>query len=374
MLLTEKDLRAALKELEMKAAPHAARIDEENKIPESIRELLWRDGLLDLVPLDGGEPLNARRVCAAVEHASKVSAALGLLLIVQAVGALPVFLAGSAEQKKFYAGEIAAKKFMAFALTETKSGSDAQSIQTRGEKTKDGYVLSGSKIFVTNGELAHHFVIFAQTGSGEKPAISAFAVQRGDKGLEVGPRSELTGMRGVPTTFLTLRNVKVAEKNRIGREGDGFKIAMKTLDISRPFIAAQAVGIAQASLEAALQFSRKRILFGKPISDQQGIQFMLSDMATGIEAARSLVRRAARSLDEGEKHASRYSAMAKYFASDMAVKVTTDAFQILGGYGCIKGNPVERMARDAKITQIFEGTNQIQRIVVARSLLKDDGQ
>lgn len=368
----EQDWLTLSKEVAQRASPLASLIDEEDAIPEEIRSLMWEKGLLNLLPLSGGDGLRTAIICSVVEELSKVSAALGLLVIVQAVGTLPILLAGSPEQKSFFEKEIALRKFVAFALTEPKSGSDAQSIRTEAAREGNHYVLNGSKIFVTNGELSDFFVVFARTGENHKEsAISAFMVPRDAQGLEVGPKSDLMGMRGVPTTFLTLRNVRVGREHLLGEEGKGFKVAMKTLDISRPYIGAQAVGIAAGALEFALQFARKRVLFGQPISQQQGIQFMLSDMATGIEAARQLVYHAARAMDSRDPLATRYSAMSKYFASDMAMKVTADAFQVLGGYGCLRGNPVERMMRDAKITQIFEGTNQIQRIVVSRSLLRD---
>ena len=291
----------------------------------------------------------------------------------QNLGTLPIGLAGSAEQKRRYFPPCASGEWLAaYGLTEAGSGSDAGGMRTRAVKKGDKYILNGSKRFITNAGLAQVNTVFAITdpSKGTRGGISAFIVEKDYPGFSLGRVEDKMGIRGSQTGELIFEDCEVPAENLLGREGDGFKIAMMTLDRSRPGIAAQAVGIAQGALDFAANYAKERVQFGKPIADKQGLQFMLADMATKIQAARLLLYDIAERIDRNEPDLSRASAMAKLFASDVAMEVTTNAVQILGGYGYIKEYPVERMMRDAKITQIYEGTNQIQRVVIARDLLK----
>ncbi len=291
----------------------------------------------------------------------------------QQLGATPIILAGNEEQKRTYFPRLASGEWLAaFGLTEAGSGSDAAAMTTVAARKGDKYILNGSKRFITNGGLAQVNSVFAMTDP-EKGTrgISAFIVEKDFPGFSVGRIEEKMGIKGSQTAELIFTDCEVPVENLIGKEGDGFKIAMMTLDRTRPGIGAQAVGIAQGALDLAVSYAKQRIQFNKPIAENQGIQFMLADMATKVEAARLLVYNVAEMIDRGEKHFSKYSAMAKTFASDAAMAVTSDAIQVLGGYGYMKEYPAERMMRDAKITQIYEGTNQIQRLVIARALLTD---
>ena len=308
----------------------------------------------------------------AIEELSRHCATTALILCCQQLGSLPILLAGTEEQKRKYLPPLASGEWLAaFGLTESGSGSDAAAMQTVAVRKGDTYILNGSKRFITNGGLAQVNSVFAMTDR-EKGThgISAFIVQKDFPGFSVGRIEDKMGIKGSQTAELIYTDCQVPAVNLLGREGEGFKIAMMTLDLTRPGIAAQALGIAQGALDLAVSYSKQRIQFGKPIADIEGIQFMLADMATKIEAARLLVYNAAEMMDRGEKNFGKYSAMAKTFASDVAMEVTNDAIQILGGYGYMKEYPAERMLRDAKITQIYEGTNQIQRLIVARDLLK----
>jgi alkylation response protein AidB-like acyl-CoA dehydrogenase len=282
-------------------------------------------------------------------------------------------LGGNDEQKRKYFPRLASGEWLAaFGLTEAGSGSDAAAMRTLAVRKGDKYILSGSKRFITNGGLAQVNSVFAMTDV-EKGTrgISAFIVEKDFPGFAVGRIEDKMGIKGSQTAELIFNDCEVPVENLIGREGEGFKIAMMTLDRTRPGIGAQALGIAQGALELAVSYSKQRIQFNQPIAENQGIQFMLADMATKVEAARLLVYNVAELIDSGEKRFSQYSAMAKLFASDAAMDVTNDAIQVLGGYGYMKEYPAERMMRDAKITQIYEGTNQIQRLVIARALLTD---
>ncbi len=307
----------------------------------------------------------------AIEELSRYCATTGVILAVQQLGSTPILLAGTDEQKRKYLPQLASGEWLAaFGLTEADSGSDAAAMRTTAVRKGDKYILNGSKRFITNGGLAQVNSIFAITepGVGTR-GISAFIVQKDFPGFEVGRIEEKMGIKGSQTAELIFNNCEVPVENLLGREGDGFKIAMMTLDRTRPGIGAQALGIAQGALDLAVSYSRQRIQFNRPIADNQGIQFMLADMATKVEASRLLVYNVAEMIDRGDQHFSAYSAMAKMFASDSAMEVTNDAIQVLGGYGYMKEYPAERMMRDAKITQIYEGTNQIQRLVIARALL-----
>ena len=284
---------------------------------------------------------------------------------------MPIMIGGSDELKKRVLPSVASGKHIAaYALTEPEAGSDAQSIQTRAEKDDNDYILNGQKIFTSNGGVADIYTVFAKTDKG----ITAFVVPKDAPGFQVGKLEQKMGIKGSPTAQLFFENCRVPAENRIGEEGEGWLYAMKTFDKSRPTIAAQALGIAQGALDAASEYVQERKQFGKPVASFQGVQFMIADMTTQVEAARGLVYKTAamvNNLKATGKNSEmiRFASMAKMYASDTAMKVTTDAVQLLGGYGYIKEYGVERMMRDAKITQIYEGTNQIQRLVIARSVL-----
>ena len=307
-----------------------------------------------------------------VEEIAKACASSSLIVAVQELGMLPILIGGNEEQKKTYLPKLASGEWVAaYALTEAGSGSDAAgSMRTRAEKRGDNYILNGQKIWITNGSVADVVCVFAVTDP-EKGAsgISAFIVEKGSKGFSVGKLEKKMGIRGSPTVELVFDNCEVPAKNLLGNEGEGFKIAMKVLDKSRPGIAAQALGIAAGALDYATNYARERVAFGKPIGQQQGVGFMLADMKTEVEAARLLLYEAARKCDEGAADVTLWAAMCKLKCGDVAMSVTTDAVQVLGGYGYSVEYPVERMMRDAKITQIYEGTQQIQRLVISRNLV-----
>ncbi|HET6894011.1 MAG TPA: acyl-CoA dehydrogenase family protein [Candidatus Baltobacteraceae bacterium] len=357
-----------------KVAPRAAEIDERGEYPQDIRKLFAENDLLGIpIPADygglGGTFLTYVKV---VEEIAKACASSSLIVAVQELGMLPILIGGSDEQKRTYLPKLASGEWIAaYALTEAGSGSDAAgSMRTRAEKRGDTYVLNGQKIWITNGSVADVVCVFAVTDP-EKGAngISAFIVEKSFPGFSVGKLEKKMGIRGSPTVELVFDNCEVPAKNLLGNEGEGFKIAMKVLDKSRPGIAAQALGIATGALEYATNYARERVAFGKPIGQQQGVGFMLADMKTEVEAARLLLYEAARKCDEGAADVTLWAAMCKLKCGDVAMSVTTDAVQILGGYGYSVDYPVERMMRDAKITQIYEGTQQIQRLVISRNLV-----
>ena len=307
------------------------------------------------------------------EELSRGCGGIALAFAATILGSFPILLFGSEEQKRRYLPDIAdGKRLAAFALTEPNAGSDAGAIQTRATRNGDFYILNGTKQWITNGGEADIYTVIAITDptKGARGA-SAFIVEKGTPGFEFGKKEDKMGIRASATRELIFTDCRVPRENLLAREGMGFVIAMKTFDYSRPGVAAQALGIAQAALEEALQYSRIRHQFGKPINSFQGIQWMLADMATQIEAARALIYCVARAIDNGEKNIAKLSAMTKVFASDIAMRVTTDAVQIFGGYGYMREYPVEKMMRDAKITQIYEGTNQILRNVIAANLIKE---
>jgi alkylation response protein AidB-like acyl-CoA dehydrogenase len=372
----EQALIEAIRELAReRVAPRAAEIDHTGEFPWDMKELLAQQDIYAMpFPVEyGGIGAGELAVVMAIEALSRYCATTGLLLAVQQLGALPILLAGNEEQKRKYIPNLASGEWLAaFGLTEAGSGSDAAAMLTTAVRKGDKYILNGSKRFITNGGLAQVTSVFALTEP-EKGTrgISAFIVEKDFPGFSVGRIEDKMGIKGSQTAELIFTDCEVPAENLLGREGEGFKIAMMTLDRTRPGIGAQALGIAQGALDLAVSYSKQRIQFGKPIAENQGIQFMLADMATKVEAARLLVYNVAEMIDRGEKNFSMYSSMAKMFASDKAMEVTNDAIQILGGYGYMKEYPAERMMRDAKITQIYEGTNQIQRLVIARELLKD---
>jgi len=357
-----------------KVAPRAAEIDERGEYPQDIRKLFAENDLLGIpIPAEygglGGTFLTYVKV---VEEIAKACASSSLIVAVQELGMLPILIGGSEEQKKKYLPKLASGEWIAaYALTEAGSGSDAAgSMRTRAEKRGEKYILNGQKIWITNGSVADVVCVFAVTDP-EKGAngISAFIVEKGFPGFKVGKLEKKMGIRGSPTVELVFEGCEVPAENLIANEGEGFKVAMKVLDKSRPGIAAQALGIASGALDYATKYAQERVAFGKPIGQQQGVGFMLADMKTEVEAARLLLYEAARKCDEGAQDVTLWAAMCKLKCGDVAMSVTTDAVQVLGGFGYSVEYPVERMMRDAKITQIYEGTQQIQRLVISRALV-----
>jgi alkylation response protein AidB-like acyl-CoA dehydrogenase len=375
----EQELIAAIRELAReRVAPRAAEIDHSGQFPWDIKELLAQQDIYAMAfPVEyGGLGSSEQAIVMAVEELSRACATTGVIFAVQQLGSMPIMLAGNDAQKRKYLPPLASGEWLAaFGLTEAGSGSDAAAMRTVAVRRGDKYILNGAKRFITNGGLAQVNSVFALTEPDKGVhGISAFIVEKDFPGFSVGRIEDKMGIKGSQTAELIFTDCEVPAENLLGREGEGFKIAMRTLDRTRIGIGAQALGIAQGALDLAVAYSKERVQFGKPIGENQGIQFMLADMATKVEAARLLVYNAAEMVDRDETDAesgfSKYSAMAKMFASDRAMEVTNDAIQILGGYGYMKEYPAERMMRDAKITQIYEGTNQIQRVVIARDLLK----
>jgi alkylation response protein AidB-like acyl-CoA dehydrogenase len=371
----EQALIEAIRELgRERVAPRAAEIDHSGEFPWDMKELLAQQDILAMpFPAEyGGLESSELMIVMAIEELSRYCATTGLILAVQQLGSMPILLAGSEEQKSRYFPRLASGEWTAaFGLTEAGSGSDAAAMRTTAVRKGDKYILNGAKRFITNGGLAQVNSIFALTDPSKGTrGISAFIVEKDFPGFAVGRIEDKMGIKGSQTAELIFTDCEVPAENLIGVEGEGFKIAMMTLDRTRIGIGAQAVGIAQSALDLAVSYAKQRVQFDKPIAENQGIQFMLADMATKVEASRLLVYNAAEMVDRGEQNFGKFSAMAKMFASDRAMEVTSDAIQVLGGYGYMKEYPAERMMRDAKITQIYEGTNQIQRLVIARELLK----
>jgi butyryl-CoA dehydrogenase len=371
-----KDLAAKI--AKEKVAPVALEYDEKGTFPWDIVELLAKADLFRVfIPEEydglGGGIMEMSLV---VEELSKACGGIALAYAASGLGTIPIILFGSEEQKKKYLPRLAAGEILAaFALTEPDAGSDAAAVKTKAVPEGNNYVLNGTKQWITNGGEAFIYTVIALTDPTRGPrGASAVLVEKDTPGFEFGKKEDKMGIRASATSELIFTDCKVPKTNLLGREGAGFLVAMKTFDQSRPGVAAQAVGIAQGALDMAVAYSQERKQFGKPISAFQGVQFMLADMATQVEAARALTYAAARTIDGGAKNVSRISAMAKVFASDTAMKVTTDAVQVYGGYGYMKEYPVEKMMRDAKITQIYEGTNQIQREVIALQLIKESLQ
>ena len=360
-------------------APRAAEIDRANEYPWDIKDLLAGQGILMMpFPADyGGVGASELAFAGAVEAIARVSMTASLIVAMQQLGALPILLGGSEEQKRRFLPPLASGEWLvAYGLTEPGAGSDIAAIRTRAERSGDHYTLTGVKQFITNAGLAHVNVIFAVTDPerGADGGISAFIVESGTPGFRVGKIEDTMGIRGSQNGELLLDGCAVPVANRIGQEGDGYRLALATFDRARVGIAAQAVGVARGAFEYALQYARQRIQFGKPISEHEGVQFLIADLATQIDAARLLVHQAAALLDAHDAPdvaVTRATSMAKLFASDVAMRVTTEAVQLLGGYGYTRDYPVERMMRDAKITQIYEGTSQMQRLAVAHAILDD---
>ena len=358
-----------------KIKPVAAHYDETEEFAWPIMKLLSDSDLFGVYIPEayGGLGGGITEMCLVTEELSRACGGIALGFAGTGLGAFPILLYGSEEQKKKYLPDIAkGKRLAAFCITEAEAGSDAGSIKTTAKKDGDQYVLNGTKQWITNAGEAEVYTVIAMTDKtkGARGA-SAFIVEKGTKGMEFGLKEKKLGIRASATREVVFTDCKISKENLISKEGMGFIVAMKTFDNSRPGVAAQAVGIAQGSLDVALEYARKRIQFGQPISSFQAIQHMLADMGTQIEAARALVFATARMVDAGIKDVAKDSAMSKLFAGDMAMKVTTDAVQILGGYGYMRDYPAEKYMRDAKITQIYEGTNQIQRNVIAAHLIKE---
>jgi alkylation response protein AidB-like acyl-CoA dehydrogenase len=357
-------------------APRAAEIDKTAEFPWDIVELYRENGLFGLMFDEeyGGVGASALMTLIAIEEVSKHCATSGLILAVQELGALGIKLAGTDEQKQRFLPRLASGEWLAaYALTEAGSGSDSAAIVTEANRDGDEYVLNGSKRFITNAGVAHLYVSFAKTDkTGGHEGITAFVVEADTPGFQIGRIEPKLGIKGSTTGELFFDDCRVPAANRLGGEGEGFALAMRVLDRSRPGIAAQALGIAQGATDYALEYAKGRETFGEPIAKHQLVGGMLADMETRCEAARRLLYRCGAVIDSGaEGELTKLSAMTKLFCSDVAMAVTTDAVQVLGGYGYMQEYPVERMMRDAKITQIYEGTNQIQRLVIAREMLRD---
>ncbi len=358
-----------------KIKPIREHYDEANEFPHEIVKVFADADLCGVYIGEeyGGMGGGIMDLAVCVEELSKVCSGIALALAATALGTFPIILFGTDEQKKKFLPRIASgKSLAAFGLTEANAGSDAGGIKTTAVLDGDHYVLNGTKQWITNGGEAEIYTIVAMTNKAKGPrGASAFIVEKGTPGFTFGKKENKMGIRASATRELVFQDCRIPKANLLSKEGMGFIVAMKTLDSSRPGVAAQALGIAAGALDEAVEYSRQRRQFGKPICSFQGVQFMLADMATQVEAARALVYAAARYIDSGAKDISKISAMCKLFASDTAMKVTTDAVQVLGGYGYMREYPVEKMMRDAKITQIYEVTNQIQREVIGLGLIKE---
>jgi len=359
---------------EEKIVPVRRELDEKEEFPWEIMKVIAQSDLLGLfIPEEyGGLGKGSLELCIAVEELSRACLGVSTTYAANALGAYPILLFGSDEQKKKYLPDIASgKRLVAFGLTEANAGSDAAGIQTTAKLAGNEYVLNGTKQWITNGGEAEVYTIIALTDKTKGPrGASAFIVEKGTPGFTFGKKEEKMGIRASSTTELIFENCRIPKENIISKEGVGFIVAMKTLDNSRGGVGAQGVGVAQGAFDEAVKFARQRVQFGHPIISFQAVQHMLADMATDIEAARALVYAVARFIDSGAKEVTKESAMAKVFATDVAMKVTTNAVQVMGGSGYMREYPVEKMMRDAKILQIYEGTNQIQRNVIGQALMK----
>ena len=355
--------------------PLSEKYDEEGIFPWDVVEVMKQSDLFAILIPEEYDGISGKVTDLAIvtEELCAVDAGIALAYGATGLGMYPILIAGSEEQKQHYLSQIAAgEQLAAFALTEANAGSDAGAIETTARKDGDNYILNGTKQWITNGGEAGIYTVFAMTDKTRGArGCSCFIVEKDTPGFSFGKKETKRGIRASATRELIFEDCVVPAANMVGREGTGFITAMKVFDKSRPMVGAQAVGIARGAFEASVRYAKERVQFGKPIASFQAVQFMLADMATEIEAARALVLQTARMVDSGAKNYAKESAMCKYYASDVAMKVTTDAVQILGGYGYMKEYPVEKMMRDAKILQIYEGTNQIQRGIVANNLLKE---
>jgi alkylation response protein AidB-like acyl-CoA dehydrogenase len=365
----------AAKTAQKVVGPRAEEIDATGEFPWDLVDTFGKQGLLSvLFPEEyGGTNGDLTSFCFVIEEIAKVSGSSSLLILAQGVGAMAILLAGSPSQKERYFTQIAEKNSLAaVTLTEQGEGLGTTFVKTKAVRKGGDYLLNGRQSFITHGSLADLYTVFAVTEPDRKAdGISAFVVEKGASGLRFGPKEETVGMKGSVTTDVIFEDCRVPQENRLGEEGKGWEIAVRTLTVSKLAAGAQAVGMAQGAIDFAIHYANERVQFGKPISSFQGIQFMIADMATQVEAARALVYKTVAQLDARVKGAENLAAMAKSFASDVAMRVTTDAVQILGGYGYMRDYPVERMMRDAKVTQIYAGSNQIQRLSVARHLFQD---
>lgn len=369
-----EELRAAIRALaEKEIAPHAAAVDEDARFPQEALDALNSSGFNAVhVPEEyGGQGADSVAACIVIEEVARVDASASLIPAVNKLGTMGLILRGSDDLKKKVLSEIADGKMASYALSEREAGSDAAAMRTRAKADGDDWILNGSKCWITNGGKSAWYTVMAVSDP-DKGAngISAFMVHEDDEGFSVGPKERKLGIKGSPTTELYFENCRIPGDRIIGEPGTGFKTALATLDHTRPTIGAQAVGIAQGALDAAIAYTKDRKQFGRTVADNQGVQFMLADMAMKTEAARLMVYSAAARAERGEADLGFISAASKCFASDVAMEVTTDAVQLFGGAGYTVDFPVERMMRDAKITQIYEGTNQIQRVVMSRALLR----
>lgn len=360
---------------EEKIVPVRGELDDKEEFPWEIMRVLAQSDLFSLfIPEEyGGLGKGALDLCIAVEELSRACLGVATTFAANALGTYPILLFGSDSQKKKYLPDIAAgKRLVAFGLTEPNAGSDAGGIQTTAQLMGDEYVLNGTKQWITNGGEAEVYTIIAMTDKSKGArGASAFIIEKDTPGFFFGKKERKMGIRASSTRELIFDNCRIPKENIIGKEGIGFVVAMKTLDHARVGVGAQGVGVAQGAFEEAVKFARQRVQFGHPVISFQAVQHMLADMATEIEASRALVYAVARYTDSGAKDVSKVAAMAKVFATDMAMKVTTNAVQVMGGSGYMKEYPVEKMMRDAKILQIFEGTNQIQRNVIGQALIKE---
>ena len=360
---------------EEKVVPVREELDEKEEFPWEIMKVMAQSDLFGLfIPEEfGGLGKGCLELCIAVEELSRACLGVSTTYAANALGTFPLLLHGSDDQKKKYLPDIAAgKKLVAFGLTEANAGSDAAGIQTTARREGNEYVLNGTKQWITNGGEAEIYTIIAMTDKEKGPrGASAFVVEKGTPGFLFGKKERKMGIRASVTRELIFDNCRVPKENLIGKEGLGFIVAMKTLDSSRTGVGSQGVGVAQGAFDEAVKFARQRVQFGHPIISFQAVQHMLADMATEIEAARSLVYSVARYIDSGAKDVSKESAIAKVFATDVGMRVTTNAVQVMGGSGYMREYPVEKMMRDAKILQIYEGTNQIQRNVVGQALIRE---
>jgi alkylation response protein AidB-like acyl-CoA dehydrogenase len=360
---------------EEKIVPVRAELDETGEFPWEIIKVLAQSDMLGLfIPEEyGGLGKGCLELCIAVEELSKACVGVSTSYAANALGTFPFLLYGTDDQKKKYLPDIAAgKKLVAFGLTEANAGSDASGIQTTAKPDGDHYILNGTKQWITNGSVADIYSVIAITDRSKGPrGASAFIVEKGTPGFSFGKKENKMGIRCSITTELVFDNCRIPKENIIGKEGMGFIVAMKTLDASRTGVGAQGLGVAQGAFDEAVKFARQRVQFGHPIISFQAIQHMLADMAIEIEAARALIYAVARFIDSGAKDVSKESACAKTFATDLGMRVTTNALQVMGGSGYMKEYPVEKMMRDAKILQIYEGTNQIQRNVIGQALIKE---
>jgi alkylation response protein AidB-like acyl-CoA dehydrogenase len=366
------DLRQSVRALaEKEIAPFAKAVDEEARFPTEAFAALQRAGLAAAhVPIEyGGEGADALGVVLIIEEVARVCGSSSLIPAVNKLGSLPLMLSGSIEQKERWLRKLAQGQGFSYCLSESEAGSDAAALQTKAEKVDGGWVLNGSKKWISNAGFSDFYTVMAVTDSSQgAKGITAFIVEKSDPGLSFGAHEKKMGFRGSPTCEVYFDNIELSDDRRICEVGAGFSLAMQTLEHTRVTIAAQALGLAQGALDVASKYSHERKQFGKPIFDFQGVQFMLADMAMNVAAARQLTYFAATRSEHGGPDLKFFAAASKCFASDIAMKVTSDAIQVLGGYGYVSDYPVERMMRDAKLTQIYEGTNQIQRIIMAGNL------